>query len=88
MTLQEIGLFYNGDKWGVFFRNPKRTEEKIKGNPPKEWYRIYRVDQATSQEVMNVLRTRAIHLEDQRIIPSKRNYGQVFPDLSELVKNP
>ena len=88
MTSKEIGLFYNGSGWGTFIRNSERKGKEIRGSPPKEWYRIYDVDESTSLETMRLLRTRAVHLEDQNIVPSERNYEKVFPDLSELTTNP
>ncbi|MBM3233090.1 hypothetical protein FJZ18_02905 [Candidatus Pacearchaeota archaeon] len=79
----EIGIIYRTG-WAVFTRKPGREDKGLKSTP-KEFYRIYEVEDSMADEVTRVLRARAVHLTDQRIMPSNKNYRSVFPDLSDLL---
>ena len=85
MTLKEISLFYDGKAWAVFIRSPERNGKRIRGNPPETWYRIYQVEEKESRKVWHALGARVVNLNDQGIVPSKNNYRNIFPELSDLI---
>ena len=78
---KELYLLWTTDGWGVF----DETTCPDTGAFPEHWYKKYAIPPDKSDIVLKILLERRDYLASSRILPTRSNRRDIFPDVSEIL---